>query len=129
MQTIILKAHCDACIECCQHYSKYCARTLNITSQFQHTPLQEAESESKRVIQLLNEEAGDTVAVDEIRISPGKLEAVSNSIVTLWKDEGFRQCFRRSKEYQLIDSAKYYLDKAAQICDPSFHPTDQDILR
>ena len=81
------------------------------------------------MIQLLNDEAGDVTAVDEIRISPGKLEAVSNSIVTLWKDEGFRQCFRRSKEYQLIDSAKYYLDKAAEICDPSFHPTDQDILR
>lgn len=89
----------------------------------------EAETESKRVIQLLNDEAGDVTAVDEIRISPGKLEAVSNSIVTLWQDEGFRQCFRRSKEYQLIDSAKYYLDKAAEICDPSFHPTDQDILR
>lgn len=81
------------------------------------------------MIQLLNDEAGDVTAVDEIRISPGKLAAVSNSIVTLWKDEGFRQCFRRSKEYQLIDSAKYYLDKAAEICDPSFHPTDQDILR
>lgn len=89
----------------------------------------EADAEAKKIITLLNEEAANVTAVDAIRISPGQLASVSNSIVTLWKDEGFRQCFRRSKEYQLIDSAKYYLDKAGQICDPGFKPTDQDILR
>lgn len=92
---------------------------------------QEAKAESQKVLQLLNEEANNANPdYDEsIDVSPTKLAAISNSIVTMWKDEGFKQCFNRSKEYQLMDSAEYYLDKAAAICDPSFHPSDQDILR
>ena len=29
----------------------------------------------------------------------------------LWKDPGVQACFERSNEYQLIDCAKYFLDK------------------
>jgi len=93
----------------------------------------DAESASKRVIQVLNEDnenaADQIIDVDKLIVSADKLADVSAAIVTLWKDEGFKQCFSRSKEYQLIDSAKYYLDKAAQICNPSFLPDNQDILR
>jgi hypothetical protein len=95
--------------------------------------MQDAESASKRVIQVLNEDnenaADQIIDVDKLIVSADKLADVSAAIVTLWKDEGFKQCFSRSKEYQLIDSAKYYLDKAAQICNPSFLPDNQDILR
>lgn len=33
-------------------------------------------------------------------------EPVGVAIETLWKDEGVQECFRRSREYQLNDSAK-----------------------
>ena len=50
--------------------------------------------------------------------------------ITLWKDAGVQACFDRSNEYQLIDCAKYFLDKVDVIKDEeNFQPTEQDILR
>lgn len=47
----------------------------------------------------------------------------------LWKDKGIQQCYERSNEYQLIDCAKYFLDKVHIISNPAFIPDEQDILR
>lgn len=47
----------------------------------------------------------------------------------LWKDKGIQQCYERSNEYQLIDCAKYFLDKVKEINSPSYIPNNQDILR
>lgn len=33
---------------------------------------------------------------------------VVDAIASLWKDEGVRECFERSREYQLNDSAQLY---------------------
>ncbi|ESN96641.1 hypothetical protein HELRODRAFT_68124, partial [Helobdella robusta] len=48
---------------------------------------------------------------------------------TLWKDKGVRACFERSNEYQLIDCAKYFLDKTNDLKSSDYMPTEQDILR
>ncbi|KAF9806662.1 hypothetical protein SFRURICE_002081, partial [Spodoptera frugiperda] len=47
---------------------------------------------------------------------------------TLWRDGGVRECFRRSNEYQLIDSAEYFLDRIDLIEKPDYIPSDADIL-
>lgn len=47
----------------------------------------------------------------------------------LWTDGGIMQCFRRSREYQLNDSARYYLDALDRIGAPDYEPTEQDLLR
>jgi guanine nucleotide-binding protein G(o) subunit alpha len=47
----------------------------------------------------------------------------------LWTDHGVQQCFTRSNEYQLNDSAKYFLDKLDEIGVPQYLPSIQDILR
>ena len=47
----------------------------------------------------------------------------------LWKDPGVQATFERSNEYQLIDCAKYFLDKVAVVRQENFSPTEQDILR
>ncbi|XP_022227739.1 G protein alpha q subunit isoform X6 [Drosophila obscura] len=52
-----------------------------------------------------------------------------NAIKTLWADAGIQECYDRRREYQLTDSAKYYLSDLARIELPDFLPTEQDILR
>ncbi|KAJ8707032.1 hypothetical protein PYW08_011166 [Mythimna loreyi] len=47
----------------------------------------------------------------------------------LWRDGGVRECFKRANEYQLIDSAEYFLDRIDLIEKPDYIPSDADILR
>ncbi|CAG8433736.1 10428_t:CDS:2 [Diversispora eburnea] len=54
---------------------------------------------------------------------------VSLAIKTLWRDSSVQQCFSRSREYQLNDSAKYYFDSIDRISQADYFPTDQDVLR
>ncbi|EPQ29477.1 uncharacterized protein PFL1_03232 [Pseudozyma flocculosa PF-1] len=54
---------------------------------------------------------------------------VADAIYGLWKDAGVQECFTRSREYQLNDSAKYYFDSIERMADPNYLPTDQDVLR
>ncbi|BHF71712.1 hypothetical protein SprV_0401477200 [Sparganum proliferum] len=54
---------------------------------------------------------------------------VSQAIKALWQDEGVLECWRRSSEYQLNDSAAYFLDAIDRISLPEYQPTLQDIVR
>ncbi|BHF79068.1 Guanine nucleotide binding protein (G protein), alpha [Sparganum proliferum] len=62
---------------------------------------------------------------DMTPFSPELLAAMKR----LWADSGVQQCFSRSNEYQLNDSAKYFLDELDRIGAPNYRPTEQDILR
>ncbi|XP_078066041.1 guanine nucleotide-binding protein G(t) subunit alpha-1 isoform X1 [Mustelus asterias] len=50
-------------------------------------------------------------------------------ISRLWKDSGIQACFDRASEYQLNDSAGYYLNDLDRIVKPGYLPTEQDVLR
>ncbi|XP_052787422.1 guanine nucleotide-binding protein G(q) subunit alpha isoform X2 [Mya arenaria] len=52
-----------------------------------------------------------------------------DAIKCLWNDSGIQECYDRRREYQLTDSAKYYLDDVDRITKPDYLPTLQDILR
>eukprot|EP00076_Gallus_gallus_P049600 XP_429163.2 guanine nucleotide-binding protein subunit alpha-14 isoform X3 [Gallus gallus] len=66
------------------------------------------------------------VEVDKVTALERKqVEAIKN----LWDDPGIQECYDRRREYQLSDSAKYYLTNIDRIAMPSFVPTQQDILR
>ncbi|XP_077687000.1 guanine nucleotide-binding protein G(o) subunit alpha isoform X8 [Eretmochelys imbricata] len=52
-----------------------------------------------------------------------------SAMMRLWADSGIQECFNRSREYQLNDSAQYYLDSLDRIGAPDYQPTEQDILR
>lgn len=56
-------------------------------------------------------------------------DQVGLAIQKLWQDEGVQECFRRSREYQLNDSAQYYFDSIERISSHAYVPNDQDILR
>ncbi|XP_072461050.1 guanine nucleotide-binding protein subunit alpha-14 [Notamacropus eugenii] len=66
------------------------------------------------------------VEVDKVSMLPRKqVEAIKE----LWEDPGIQECYDRRREYQLSDSAKYYLSDIDRIAMPSFVPTQQDVLR
>ncbi|KAG8589163.1 hypothetical protein GDO81_006283 [Engystomops pustulosus] len=50
-------------------------------------------------------------------------------IKKLWKDDGVQACFERAAEYQLNDSAPYYLNQLDRITAPDYLPNEQDVLR
>uniref|UniRef100_A0A8C0FL20 G protein subunit alpha transducin 2 n=1 Tax=Bubo bubo TaxID=30461 RepID=A0A8C0FL20_BUBBB len=50
-------------------------------------------------------------------------------IKKLWKDGGVQACFDRAAEYQLNDSAAYYLNQLDRITAPNYLPNEQDVLR
>ncbi|KAI6226398.1 Guanine nucleotide-binding proteinG(I) subunit alpha [Aphelenchoides fujianensis] len=47
----------------------------------------------------------------------------------LWNDRGLQECVGRSREYQLNDSARYYLNALDRISLPEYVPTQDDVLR
>ena len=47
----------------------------------------------------------------------------------LWQDEGLQMCFRRSREYQLNDSAEYFLNAIRRISHLEYIPTEKDVLK
>jgi len=56
-------------------------------------------------------------------------EDLSAAMQRLWKDEGVQECFRRSNEYQIDDSAKYFFNNLQRLSQPDYIPTEQDLLR
>nr|XP_015798452.2 guanine nucleotide-binding protein G(q) subunit alpha [Nothobranchius furzeri] len=52
-----------------------------------------------------------------------------DALKSLWSDPGIQECHSRRREYQLSDSAKYYLDDLARIADSAYLPSQQDVLR
>lgn len=73
--------------------------------------------------------------VQTIFMQPQQIEGeslpseVGQAIQSLWADAGVQECFKRSREYQLNDSAKYYFDAIDRIAKPDYFPSDQDVLR
>jgi len=51
------------------------------------------------------------------------------AIKDLWADGGIQECYDRRREYQLTDSAKYYLMEIDRVAALNYLPTEQDILR
>lgn len=47
----------------------------------------------------------------------------------LWADRGVQKCVLRAREYQLNDSAEYYLSALERLGQRDYIPTEQDVLR
>ncbi|XP_022429175.1 guanine nucleotide-binding protein subunit alpha-14 [Delphinapterus leucas] len=77
--------------------------------------------QNKENAQLIREVDVDKVSA----LSRDQVEAITQ----LWQDPGIQECYDRRREYQLSDSARYYLTDIDRIAMPSFVPTQQDVLR
>ncbi|NXK00444.1 GNA14 protein, partial [Corythaixoides concolor] len=83
--------------------------------------IQYTSKENEESAQIIKEVEVDKVTV----LERNQVEAIKK----LWEDPGIQECYDRRREYQLSDSAKYYLTDLDRIAMPSFVPTQQDILR
>ena len=54
---------------------------------------------------------------------------ISEKMQLLWKDDGFQECLKHATEYQLTDSAPYYFKRIEVILNPSYVPSEQDVLQ
>lgn len=54
---------------------------------------------------------------------------VADAIRNLWRDPAVKEAVRRSREFQLNDSAVYYFNSIDRMSQMGYLPTDQDILR
>lgn len=54
---------------------------------------------------------------------------LTQSMLKLWGDGGVQQSFARAREFQLNDSAGYYLSQLERIGAADYVPTQQDVLR
>ena len=54
---------------------------------------------------------------------------VADAVRSLWRDHAVKEAVRRSREFQLNDSAVYYFNAIDRMSSPGYTPTDQDILR
>jgi len=54
---------------------------------------------------------------------------LANAIQTIWGDESIQETFSRNAEYQISDSAPYFLTKAKEFSQKDYQPTNDDILR
>lgn len=51
------------------------------------------------------------------------------ALTSLWSDQGVQHVYARRREFELPDSARYYLDDVARLAVDDYQPSDQDILR
>ncbi|KAM6902277.1 guanine nucleotide-binding protein G(q) subunit alpha-like [Xenentodon cancila] len=72
--------------------------------------------------------AGMVCSIDVERVTTLPKQCV-DALKSLWKDPGIRECYSRKREYQLSDSAKYYLNELDRIAQAGYLPSQQDILR
>nr|ABC88001.1 GTP-binding protein alpha-i subunit [Schistosoma japonicum] len=56
-------------------------------------------------------------------------EEVFSALKRLWYDPGIQAAVSRSREFQLNDSASYFLDSLDRLSSPDYIPTQQDVLR
>ncbi|XP_017315411.1 guanine nucleotide-binding protein subunit alpha-11 [Ictalurus punctatus] len=68
-----------------------------------------------------------------LNVNPGEMSTIdkryADAISSMWRDPSMQECYERRREYQLSDSAKYYLDDLERLSGPLYVPTEQDILR
>ena len=55
-------------------------------------------------------------------------KTVANAVHSLWREPLIVATFARSHEFQLDDSASYFLDRCRKFSDASYTPSDEDIL-
>ena len=54
---------------------------------------------------------------------------VIQALKYLWSTTSIQKAYERRNEFQLIDSAAYFMNDLDRVCTPDYEPTDDDVLR
>jgi len=100
-------------IDSCEHLLE-AAETFSL-------PLDPATKEAETAINAVLELEGCDRAL--------KYGEIAVHIATLWADSGIQKCLGRKSEFYLLDSAPYFLKKAATLAGEEYLPSDEDVLR
>lgn len=76
-----------------------------------------------------NKEKAALLTNNEILFDQRVTPFIAEAIQALWKDPVVLETYKRSNEYQLIDSASYFFENVARMVKNDFVPTPEDLLR
>lgn len=79
-------------------------------------------------IEIKDEEAANTMLEHE-DYSPDDLIKLTPVVKRVWSDEGIQSALSQSSQFQILDSAAYYLNKLDDLVADNYIPSDDDILR
>uniref|UniRef100_A0A914CB70 Uncharacterized protein n=1 Tax=Acrobeloides nanus TaxID=290746 RepID=A0A914CB70_9BILA len=96
------------------------AKILQAMDNVLHIPLDDQQKEADKQVILRVVEVGDE--------NQPFTNEVANALQNLWSDKAVRKAYDMRSEYQLTDSAKYFLDSVSRVHEPGYRPTEQDIL-
>eukprot|EP01125_Pyxidicula_operculata_P010624 TRINITY_DN34_c0_g1_i1.p1 TRINITY_DN34_c0_g1~~TRINITY_DN34_c0_g1_i1.p1 ORF type:complete len:356 (-),score=77.76 TRINITY_DN34_c0_g1_i1:99-1166(-) len=78
----------------------------------------------------IQDESVKSIGNEFLEPFPGKLDLTkAKDISKFWADPNIKEIYKRRNEFQLTESAAYYLDKVEKILVDGFLPDEQDILR
>jgi len=75
-----------------------------------------------------NTEAQNRIMGDEKEVKGPLTQQQLQDLTGLWSDAAIQTAYKRSNEFQLHDSAAYYLNAIGRIGEKGWVPSDQDIL-
>lgn len=96
------------------------AAILRAMDNILHVPLEDPDREREKLLIFK--------VVDQSEENQAFTDEVANALMNLWGDKNVRKAYDMRAEYQLNDSAKYFLDSVARIHEPGYRPSEQDIL-
>lgn len=76
----------------------------------------------------MNAPSGKSILQSHATLERPPLE-VAEAIENLWLSPEVQQAYQRRNEFQLVDSAAYFLSNVSKFTADNFVPSDQDILR
>jgi len=69
------------------------------------------------------------IAVDEIKFEEKLSPQLAMQIEILWRDPGIQQTYNARSNFQLNDSAAYFLSKVREVTNEAYIPSSADVLR
>ena len=87
---------------------------------FQYSDSEAGEAQ-ERILQFLD--------VSDVISRENSYSDIASDIKLLWEHPVTKECLKKKNEFQFLDSAPYFLDKASEISSPDYKPSDEDVLR